>query len=127
MRSTFAHPLNKVRIPETANTLNSVVNVIIVVIAYRYDDILTDLLVFCLDTLEAERPPPSRSRNLIGYDRHVLLRAVPTLLVLATPTERQGDKLGRRLHPTRCQALFRVSGFHIPLYSEGCKRFLLVV
>ncbi|GAQ86053.1 hypothetical protein KFL_002670115 [Klebsormidium nitens] len=72
-----------------------------------YDDILTDLLVFCLDTLEAERPPPSRSRNLIGYDRHVLLRAVPTLLVLATPTERQGDKLGRRLHPTRCQALFR--------------------
>ncbi|KAK9087624.1 hypothetical protein Syun_030018 [Stephania yunnanensis] len=64
------------------------------------EDILQVLIIFCVESLELDF-------TLLFPDRHILLRVLPVLIVLATSSEKDGDSLYRRVKINRLVNIFK--------------------
>ncbi|KAK9146311.1 hypothetical protein Sjap_006214 [Stephania japonica] len=64
------------------------------------EDILQVLIIFCVESLELDF-------TLLFPERHILLRVLPVLVVLATSSEKDGDSLYRRVKMNRLINIFK--------------------
>ncbi|KAI0493637.1 hypothetical protein KFK09_023758 [Dendrobium nobile] len=69
--------------------------------ANTVEDILQVLIVFCVESLELDFA-------LLFPERHMLLRVLPVLVVLATSSEKDADSLYRRVKINRLISIFKV-------------------
>lgn len=65
------------------------------------EDILQVLILFCLESLESDS-------ILLYSERHVLLRVLPVLVVLAMSTEKDGDAIFKKVKVARLINIFKV-------------------
>ncbi|KAH0452001.1 hypothetical protein IEQ34_019300 [Dendrobium chrysotoxum] len=68
--------------------------------ANTVEDILQVLIVFCVESLELDFA-------LLFPERHMLLRVLPVLVVLATSSEKDADSLYRRVKINRLISIFK--------------------
>ncbi|KAL0907570.1 hypothetical protein M5K25_021987 [Dendrobium thyrsiflorum] len=68
--------------------------------ANTVEDILQVLIVFCVESLELDFA-------LLFPERHLLLRVLPVLVVLATSSEKDADSLYRRVKINRLISIFK--------------------
>ncbi|PIA56077.1 hypothetical protein AQUCO_00700430v1 [Aquilegia coerulea] len=66
------------------------------------EDILQVLIIFCVESLELDFA-------LLFPERHVLLRVLPVLVVLATSSEKDGESLYKRVKINRLINIFKFS------------------
>ncbi|RZC56596.1 hypothetical protein C5167_015451 [Papaver somniferum] len=64
------------------------------------EDILQVLIIFCVESVELDFA-------LLFPDRHILLRVLPVLLVLATSSEKDGESLYKRVKINRLISIFK--------------------
>ncbi|KAL2641399.1 hypothetical protein R1flu_008986 [Riccia fluitans] len=64
------------------------------------EDILQVLLLFCLESLESDRV-------LLYSERHVLLRVLPVVVILATSSVKEGDQVFKKIKINRLIRIFR--------------------
>ncbi|KAI3945395.1 hypothetical protein MKW92_027849, partial [Papaver armeniacum] len=64
------------------------------------EDILQVLIIFCVESVELDFA-------LLFPDRHVLLRVLPVLVVLATSSEKDGESLYKRVKINRLISIFK--------------------
>ncbi|BBN10047.1 hypothetical protein Mp_5g00460 [Marchantia polymorpha subsp. ruderalis] len=64
------------------------------------EDILQVLMLFCLESLESDRV-------LLYSERHVLLRVLPVVVILATSSVKEGDQVFKRIKINRLIRIFR--------------------
>lgn len=65
------------------------------------EDILQVLIVFCVESLELDFA-------LLFPERHILLRVLPVLVVLATSSEKESESLYKRVKINRLLNIFKV-------------------
>ncbi|XP_026433653.1 protein PIR-like isoform X1 [Papaver somniferum] len=64
------------------------------------EDILQVLIIFCVESVELDFA-------LLFPDRHILLRVLPVLVVLATSSEKDGESLYKRVKINRLISIFK--------------------
>jgi cytoplasmic FMR1 interacting protein len=79
------------------------------------EDILHVLIIFCLECLESDRV-------LLFSERHILLRVLPVLVVLATSGEKEGESIFKKIKIPRLLSIFKVN-----IFMHYLKPFLLIL
>lgn len=84
------------------------------------EDILQVLIVFAVESLELDFA-------LLFPERHILLRVLPVLVVLATSSEKDSESLYKRVKINRLITIFKVYKMTLSLKALVCQVWRLVI